>query len=303
MGKAIPIFGLLRVGRAWAGIIESVCRFGACFAFAFSGCSTTQSLTAATEDSQTSVAAQPVVALTVEVEMDTWDNLFFFDQSGHGGPGDQFWHSLFHTNEIRRCIVGTNRWMIDDRKDGGRRTYWFDGTNLVDEHASAAQGGVWLTEISSSTDGNPGRPVRVTDRMTFDWSAKAYWLALCSGPCLKHAGRTIYLPNDIWKENLAVPGWKDEVETFPDAFGLPKTVTLRATNGQVIFQYRAHATTNAFGATFPLEFYGVQYGKGGAEGWCVELTYKGRITAIEPASSEDLAVPTEVLKRAKRWED
>jgi hypothetical protein len=43
------------------------------------------------------------------------------------------------------------------------------------------------------------------------------------------------------------------------------------TNWQIVFQYRAHATTNAFGWTFPLEFYGVQYGKGGAEGWCVEL--------------------------------
>jgi hypothetical protein len=168
---------------------------------------------------------------------------------------------------------------------------------------SAGKGGGRLTYVSPSTDGNPGRPVRVADRMTFDWSAKAYWLALCSGSCLKQAGRTLYPPNDIWKENLAVPGWKDEVETFPDALGLPKIVTLQATNGQIVYQYRAHATTNAFGWTFPLEFYGVQYGRGGAEGWCVELTYKGRITAIEPASSEDLALPAEVLRHAERRDD
>ena len=240
------------------------------------------------------------MALTVEVEMDAWNNLFFFEQSGDS-PGDELWHSRFHTNEVRRCVVGTNRWMIDYRKDGGRLTYWFDGTNLVEERASAAKG-VWSTEFSSSTDGNPGRPVRVADLMPFDWSAKAYWFALCSGTCLKQPGRTLYPPDDIWKETLAVPGWRDEVETFRDALGLPKSVTLQATNGQIVFQYRAHATTNAFGWTFPLEFYGVQYGNG-AEGWCVELTFKGRVTAIEPAASEDLAVPAEVLRRAKRWED
>ena len=229
-----------------------------------------------------------MVALTVEVQMDTWDNLFYFDKGGHGDRS-----SLFRTNEVRRCVVGTNRWMIDYRKDGGTRTYWFDGTNLVDNMKGR-------TEVSASADGNPGRPVRVADRMTFDWSAKAYWLALCSGLCLKQPGRTLYPPDDIWKETLAAPGWKDEVETFPDALGLPKSVTLRATNGQMVFQYQAHATTNAFGWTFPLEFYGVQYGKGGAEGSCVELTYKGRITGIEPASAADLAVPAEVLGRAQR---
>jgi hypothetical protein len=244
--------------------------------------------------------AQPVVIVTAEVEMDTWDNLFFFDKNGNG-PGSTLWHSLFLTNEVRRCVVGTNRWMIDQRVNDWRRTYWFDGANIVEDTTNTA--GAWMTRTSSSIDGNPGRPVKVADRLVLDWSAKAYWLALCSGSFLKQPGQTLYPPDDIWKENLGVSGWKAEVETFPDSLGLPKTVTLRATNNQTIYQYRAHATTNAFGWTFPLEFYGVQYGKGGPQGWCVELTYKGRITSIKPATPADLVVPDVVLKHASRWDD
>lgn len=243
--------------------------------------------------------AEPCVELTVEVQMDPWDNLFFFDREGQGAE-NRFWHTLFGQSDVRRCVVGTNRWMIDSETTRGRRTYWFDGTNLVEESAS---GGTTLTEMTQSVDGNPGRPVRVVDRMVFDWSGKAFWLALCSGPCLKHEGRTLYPPCDIWKETLVSSTWKDEVETFPDSLGLPKSVTLLTTNQQTIYRYRVHSMTNAFGWTLPLEFYGVQYSGGGHNGWYAELTYKGRVTAIRPAEEKDLQVPPEVLKRAKREEE
>jgi hypothetical protein len=69
---------------------------------------------------------------------------------------------------------------------------------------------------------------------------------------------------------------------------------LISTNNQSIFHYQVHQTTNVLGCNFPLEFYGVQYVGIGSNGWTVDLTLKGRVTAIRPASKP--GIPAEILK-------
>ncbi len=86
------------------------------------------------------------------------------------------------------------------------------------------------------------------------------------------------------------------MEVFKDNLGLPKSINLVSTNNQSVLQYQVHQTTNFMGWHFPLEFFGVQYAESGTNGnaWRVELTFKGRITAIKPAS--DPKVSAEFLK-------
>ena len=82
--------------------------------------------------------------------------------------------------------------------------------------------------------------------------------------------------------------FSDRTTVFQDAFGLPKSVVLYTTNGQPVLQYSVTASTNVLGWEFPLEFYLAQYRPAylpdsrrfGGSGWELQLTAKGRVTAI-----------------------
>jgi hypothetical protein len=107
------------------------------------------------------------------------------------------------------------------------------------------------------------------------------WLALCSGPALKRTGRQLFPPSDLWKELLPAPaGFTDKTVLFEDGLGLPRSIELFTPKDQLIFQYQVRQTTSVLGWNFPLEFYGVQYRPSQTNGWEVQLTVKGRVTAI-----------------------
>jgi hypothetical protein len=243
-------------------------------------------------------AAQSV-ELTAEIEIVWW---------GCHGRNPPSINSKTYT---ARCVVGTNTWLIEgDFLMNAKDTWWFTGTNLIEQtlitkdtaHATTKE----VSGISSfamsvppkgsrnirtfdSTDGNPGRPVRVGDLMSEP--GKIAWLAFCSGSFLKQQGRHIPLPSDIWKEVLPA-SWEttEKTTTFEDELGLPERIVLYTSNNQPVLQYRATLSTNVLDWNFPLEFYLAQYGPAGTNAWELHLTAKGTVTSIGIGSKPGTSV-------------
>lgn len=199
------------------------------------------------------------------------------------------------------CVIGINTWMMEGNfRQNSKVTRWFTGTNIIEQSVITGElsetdaqrrsrrgnlaiafplVGQQSTRIYQTDDGNPGRLARVMDLM--DLRGRILWLALCSGSALKREGRQVFPPSDLWKELLSAPvGFKDETTIFEDDFGLPRSVELLTPNDQLIFQYQVRQSTNVLGWNFPLEFYGVQYRPARTNGWELQLTFKGRVTAI-----------------------
>jgi hypothetical protein len=184
--------------------------------------------------------------------------------------------------------------MEGDFYSNARVPRWFTGTNMIEsitrteipQPPSTTNFPVALApstiRITESTDGNPGRPVRVSDLM--EVRGKIGWLALCSGPALKIPGRRIFPPDDLWKERCACSGtFTDKTVIFDDSLGLPKSMEIFTEKGQLILQYQVRQSVNVLGWKFPLEFYLVQYGPPHwprTNSWEVEFTAKGRIIDI-----------------------
>src|SRR5437773_3518961 len=225
-----------------------------------------------------SEAAEEFVQLAAEIYVDGWDGWSFRDNLDIRIPQERW--SIFQSNYTFNCAVGANSWRIGQTNQSGSRTYWFTGTNFIDHIASNKRDS--FTTSEESVDGNPGRPAGVADLMTFGAAGRICWLALCSGSALKHQGRRIYPPSDLWKESIVLQsGWSDKTTVSEDGLALPKSVTLQMTNGQTVVEYQVHQTTNVLGWTFPQEFYLVQYTpRGSTNNWRVELTAKGRVTSI-----------------------
>ncbi len=237
--------------------------------------------------------AEQYVELTAEIDFGNWDWWFFCDeQNVH--PGMDKMPSIFHTNHVYQCVIGTNAWLMEQQSDTSTRAYWFTGTNLIEQTLTSNLAP--HTDVSASLDGNPGRTGGVADLMTFDTVGRICWLALCSGPALKREGRHIFPPSDFWKESRLgfSDSFVDKTTVFPDDLGLPKSLTLLSTNDQTVLQYQAHLTTNFLGWTFPREFYLVQYWPTGSNEWKVYLTAKGRITSIGTGTKPE--IPKEVSK-------
>src|SRR5690242_8659120 len=178
--------------------------------------------------------AEQFVEIKAEIEINDWDFWLIRDRRAPR-PDDMpnlFSKSVFHKSEQIRCIVGTNTWLMEGNfVQNGNVSQWFTGTNIIrhtvitgDEvnpatkHAAQAAGivlttppiGSSYTNTYDSSDGNPGRPVRVTDLL--QPTGRIAWLAFCSGPVLKESNRKIYPPSDLWKELVAAPP-----SGFPDS--------------------------------------------------------------------------------------
>ena len=98
-------------------------------------------------------------------------------------------------------------------------------------------------------------------------------------------------------------GWLEKTEVFKDPLALPSTVTLSATNGQLILNYRVTASTNVLGWEFPLAFNLTQYLPDidhGSErpAWRLHLTARGKVTAIGVGTEP--RIPTELQKAAQK---
>ena len=259
------------------------------------------------------------VELTVEIEIHEWDYWFFCDRIGRY-PGQEGTPSIFTTNQTRRCVVGEDTWMIESDFPTFAETRWFTGTNIVTHTRvkkeapepgagrTVAPGGLAVkpapaghryTTVSESLDGNPGRPGGVADLMGFDIPGTISWLAFCSGSALKREGHRIFPPSAFWKESaIAFSGWKEVAEVFPDGLGLPRSANLVFTNGQSIFEYQVHRSTNVLGWTFPLEFYGIQYLPTGTNNWKLHLTLRGKVTSI--GAGREPEIPADVRKAIRK---
>jgi len=95
-------------------------------------------------------------------------------------------------------------------------------------------------------------------------------------------------------------GYSDRTTVFDDAFGLPKSVKLFATNGEQVCEYEVLQATNFFGRTFPLKFRLVQFGQP-YSGMALmesksELT--GSVTSIQIGKQPKL--PDEVRKKVEK---
>ena len=134
--------------------------------------------------------------------------------------------------------------------------------------------------------------------MGFNVSGRIAWLAFCSAPTLKHEGRPIFPPSDLWKESsIFFSGWSDSTKVFQDTLGLPKSIDLVSTNGQPIFQYQVRQSTNILGWHVPLEYYGVQYLPTRTNGWKLHLTFTGKVTSIAPATEPQIPPDVKVVEK------
>ena len=239
------------------------------------------------------------VELTAEIEITDWDGLFFFDKLNQW-PGPAGQPSIFTDRHKRRCVVGSNTWMIESEFRDSKVTRWFTGTNII-QHTVVIKDGSESTSTTSdeSIDGNPGRPVREADLMGFDLAATVCWQAFCSGPVFKRESHQIFPPSGFWKESsLVYTGWSEQTEVFRDRLGLPKSIDLVTTNNQFIFRYQVHRSTNIMGWTFPSEFFGVQYLPTRTNGWKLHVTLKGKVTAIGVGAEPQ--IPAKVVKAANK---
>jgi len=183
------------------------------------------------------------------------------------------WRSVtpYKTNESHqiipaRCIFGpADNWLVEgDFLLNARKTWWrFEDkiaartvvTKELPESAfqnnSAVSARVGhAPPIGQHTfrkyDSADGRPVGVG-------SENIVWLAFCSGSYLKQPGR------DIPPLTGPTPfEYKDKTLAYDDNLGLPKTVELYSSDGQLITKYEVLASTNVSGWNIPLAFKLVQ---------------------------------------------
>jgi hypothetical protein len=254
------------------------------------------------------------VELTTEIEVEDWSYWFWRDpenlKTKKNAP------SIFRTgmapNFAIRCVVGTNGWLMEGPfSSNAKVAYWFTGSNIVKRSEITSEipeaelkrrskigpfalgspkVGTITMRTNDSVDGNPGRPVRVVDVLMT--AEKVVWLAFCSAPVLRGENPQIPLPSDLWKQYLAKATFTNEVIRFKDSLGLPSTMVVSTASGQMVFQYQVHHSTNVLGWNFPTEFYMVQYKPAGwprTNSWEMQMTAKGRVTAIGPGKEPGLA--------------
>ncbi len=238
------------------------------------------------------MAVHTASAQLVEVSADI--KVTNFRESASGPAVETHWG--FSTS----CLLGTNSWLIKDNAlRNSKQCWWFTGSNivlhcrvtkepLVQDIRDALNWGSdnvlglrdlhWRTTLSNvypSTNGCP--PVIRGPCLT--------WLAFCSGPFLRTAGRKI--PAPLYR--FLGEDYSDKTLVFDDSAGLPRRVEFYTTDTNLLCRYEVTQSTNRWGRTFPLEFQVTLYH---------ELTWKrrsravGKVTSISKA--ERFEVPAEV---------
>jgi len=266
-----------------------------------------------------SAGAAQFVELSVEMEINDWAYWFWADRDNLPWSGNPESSIFGKPGGPIRCVVGTNTWMIEGPfASNARVTYWFTGTNIIERHqitselpkekvvaaipgapaGKSPQVGSVDSTITPSTDGNPGRPVRVVDVMMSP--AEIFcWLALCSSPVVRGKDPWIPLPSAFWKQYFPTgTKFTNNIARFEDDLGLPIGITVGTDKGELALQYQAHHSTNVLGWNFPMEFYLVQYKRRGTNSWEMQLTAKGRVTAIGKAAEPQ--IPEDVFREGTK---
>ena len=265
-------------------------------------------------------AAAQFVELSVEVEINDWSYWFWADRENLPWSGNPESSIFGKPGGPIRCVVGTNTWMMEGPfSSSARVSYWFTGTNIIRRHqitselpkeklvsvagipaGKSPEAASVHSTITPSRDGNPGRPVRVVDVMMSP--AEIFcWLAFCSSPVVRGNDPWIPFPSAFWKQYFpAGTKFTNNIAAFEDDLCLPTGITVCTDKGELALQYQAHRSTNVLGWNFPLEFYLVQYKPArlrGTNSWEVQLTAKGRVTAIGKALEPQL--PEDVFREGK----
>ncbi|MEW6305079.1 MAG: hypothetical protein AB1705_16510 [Verrucomicrobiota bacterium] len=215
---------------------------------------------------------------------------------------DSEWHARTRTNMHHRtvkCVAGTNDWYISgDFSSNADIEYWLIGTNVAERTTITSS--MYLAQAEKVIQDKLGRTQPGTPAISYprageqytkihpapqgqpagSGSANVVWLAFCSGNYLKGDGRQIPMP--VGPPSIAF-GYSDKTTVFDDTFGLPKTVDLYATNGQLVCEYEVLTATNFCGWNFPLKFRVTQYGipARGAAKFGARTEVIGEVTSIK----------------------
>jgi hypothetical protein len=229
---------------------------------------------------------------------------------------DSFYPSGTTTNHFSvtvTCVVSTNNWFIKGNFLRNADAYfWLIGTNVV-EHRVITDS-MYLQRakdfVSEKFPGQKPRHTRVVSsyplagqtstrvhpspqgELAGEGIENAVWLAFCSGTYLKHDGRQIPMPLGRSSEALE---YSDKTIVFKDDLGLPKSVEMCATNGQLVCEYKVLQATNFLGRTFPLKFSVAQFCDRPASGGTTIRSRSdllGRVTLIKIGTQPE--VPKEV---------
>ena len=176
----------------------------------------------------TTAEAQDYVEITAEVEL-------FSSQSNGSAAGTQRLDRRFSLV----CIVGTNKWRIENNFSKNAQTKWlFDGTNIYDSRLMTKAPSELITS-DAKRKGLAVVPFEIArSNLTIgidtasegcslgDVGVNIPWLAFCSGPFLRREGRVIPMP--VAHVNSAPDGFasSDRTQTFDDELGLPMKVEL-----------------------------------------------------------------------------
>ncbi|HVV73272.1 MAG TPA: hypothetical protein VHI52_17505 [Verrucomicrobiae bacterium] len=263
----------------------------------------------------TQARAGSFIEIRVNIEINDWSYWLLRDRSPQAAnlPLNDSPEAIFPESKTIRCVIGPGTWLMEgDLVQNGRLTEWFTGTNIIertlitkDAGAStsarlAAISGLAMTSppvghtytrTYESTDGNPGRTIRIPDLL--ELRSRIAWLAFCSAPVFKENDRKIYPPSDLWKESrlgfFTYPFY-DQATTFDDGLGLPRSFTLYNTNAHPVVEYQVAQSTNVLGWNIPTQFYLIQYHPRGTNDWLLLMTAKGKVTSIAPAETPGFLV-------------
>jgi hypothetical protein len=182
------------------------------------------------------------------------------------------------------AIVGRDKWVMGEWTADQTNYYSFDGSNIFERWCSLgtnSSGNLW-TRTSESPDGNPGRTIRASDRMSM--RSRIAWLAFCSSFTLDTPNHRLYPPWDFWKQHINPSTLNERLTRFDDDLGLPKRLLLVSGEEQPVVDYRVAGTTNISGRLFPLSFYLLEYNPIGPKGWILGLLVHGKVSSIAPAA-------------------
>jgi hypothetical protein len=200
-----------------------------------------------------------------------------------------------------RCVIGTNAWLIENfARTNIKESVWFVNGRIIrqssatqdpmadDSTFSLTRRGGRYASITASEDGYPAS----------DMFLNLPWFAFCSGPYLKHAGRSVPLPAP--DGNRSVFGFKDQTVAFTDPLALPQRVELFTSKAQLRAKYEAQQSTNVLGWNFPTAFTLLQNEPDEFDQMRRQLNATGHVTRIRPASSIEL--PQEIQARLELLE-
>ncbi|MBX3746098.1 MAG: hypothetical protein KF833_12400 [Verrucomicrobiae bacterium] len=142
-----------------------------------------------------------------------------------------------------RCVVGSGSWRMDTAVgSSSTNSVWFLGDHVIQVSQDPGIPGGFVARRWNSADGSPGRPQGPCYRLSPQ--THIAWLAFGSVPFLNNPDRAWSpLESSGLMMAYAPSGFRDRIEVFEDALGLPKAVTLYADSPQPILQYRVTRST------------------------------------------------------------